>query len=355
MTKHIKRKVLFFLPSGVGGAERMTITIAKMLSIELFDVKFIIVSDKYGDIINFIPSSYPYCLLKIRNIFDFATIRLYRMIKNERPDVVFCSLIYLSARVIIASKFVKGIKIIVRNNIGLYRLSKFNYWLCRVTYPKADVIIAQQEEMREEIVNLLNVNPQKVVTLQNPIDIKSIRLKASEQSPYKEDNVIRYVWAGRISYEKGHDVLIKAFAKVRQRLHNARLYILGKYSTQNSYYQSLVLLRKELSLESEIEFVGFDANPYRWEKYCNCFVQPSRVEGLPNALIEAMYLGVPVVATRCVPVVDRIVKDGYNGFIVNPDSVDELAEAMLKAITLKNFMMTYKSATEDDFRKLFIK
>ena len=80
---------------------------------------------------------------------------------------------------------------------------------------------------------------------------------------------------------------------------------------------------------------------------------PSRFEGLPNSLIDAMYLGKPVVATRCIPVIDRIVKNDYNGIVVESENIDALAEGMKKATLLKDFEMTYHSATNEDFISLF--
>ena len=88
-------------------------------------------------------------------------------------------------------------------------------------------------------------------------------------------------------------------------------------------------------------------------KNSDCFVFPSRAEGLPNALIEASYLGVPCVATRCLTIVDEIIKDGQNGCVVNVDDVEAFAKAMLKAVKLKNCKMIYKSGTTEDCARLF--
>ena len=87
--------------------------------------------------------------------------------------------------------------------------------------------------------------------------------------------------------------------------------------------------------------------------HADCFVMPSRLEGLPNALIDAMYLGKPVVATRCIPIIERIVRNSYNGIVVEPDNVEALAEGMRKATLLKDTRMIYQPATGRDFVSLF--
>lgn len=348
-----KKKVIFFTSPEVGGAERMTITIAKMLSTDQYDIRFVVIGHQKGNIVKFIPPELPVGLLKIRNIYDFTTIKLYRLMRKERPDVVFCSLIYLSIRVIQAAKWAGGIKVIVRNNIGLSVIAPLTLRLCRYTYPKADVVIAQQEEMREELLQYLPLEKNKVVTLHNPIDTKTLEEKVKAETPYPNQNKTNYVWVGRVSREKGQDILIKAFHTVYAEDREARLYFVGKYDKNDVYYQSLVSLTDQMGLSEVVTFVGFDSNPYRWVMNCNCFVQPSRLEGLPNALIEAMYLGKPVVATRCIPVVDRIVEDGYNGYVVDSEDVEGMSKAMLLAVKLKDYKMTYKSASKEDFIQLF--
>lgn len=348
-----KKKVVFFTSPEVGGAERMTITIAKMLEPKHYDIRFIVIGRQKGNIGKFIPSEYPIGLVKIRNIYDFTTIKLYRLMRKEKPDVVFCSLIYLSIRVICAAKLAGGIKIIVRNNIGLSAISHKMLFLCKHTFPKADVVIAQQEEMREELLHYLPLDAKKVVTLHNPIDTKTILEKSKEQTPYADQNTIKYVWVGRVCREKGQDILIKAFKYVYNKKKESRLYFIGKYNENDIYYQSLVTLINHLNLSHVVSFVGFDSNPYRWVIHSNCFVQPSRLEGLPNALVEAMFLGKPVVATRCIPVVERIVKNGYNGYVVDTEDIKSLSVAMLEALKLKDYTMTYVSANNEDFVKLF--
>ena len=102
-----------------------------------------------------------------------------------------------------------------------------------------------------------------------------------------------------------------------------------------------------------MHFIGFDSNPYKWIKNCDCFVLPSRLEGLPNALVEAMYMKRPIVSTTCIDIIKRMVQDGYNGYLVPTENPRAMAEAMIKAIKLRNFKMTYKPAQPEEFRRIF--
>lgn len=348
-----KKKVLFFTPSTCGGAERMTITIAKMLPQDEFEVKFVIVDRTMGDIVRFIPTNFSTSLLKIRGIWDFCIFRIGNLIRKEKPYAVFASLMYLSARVIWVSKLF-GVKSIVRNNIDLLKALPKNRLFAKLSYRWADYIIAQQDEMREGIIKFTHASPRKVITLHNPIDTTLIDDKAKVTSPYnKQDKSTKYVLTARIHRSKGQDILIRAFEIAHHAIPNSRLYLVGKYDQNDPYYQELKKLVDEKGLSDWVFFTGFDDNPYKWVANADCYVMPSRKEGLPNSLIDAMYLGKPVVATTCIPVVSRIVNNKYNGILVAPEDIEAMADAMQKALRLTDFKMTYIGANKESFIELF--
>lgn len=355
MMSQNKKKVLFFLPGTVGGAERMTVTIAKMLPQDEFEVKFVVVGRGLGDIVKFIPSDFPIRLISLKSIWCGGTIKIWSMVRKERPDIVFSSLLYLNVRLILAAKLC-GVKVIVRNNIDLSRTThKINIPLVRHTYKWADKVIAQQEEMYNEIISYTSLPAEKVITLHNPIDVDYIKecLKADNPFPQEAQGQYRYLWVARFSPQKGQDLIVRAFEMVHRNKPNAHLYLLGKYDEGDAFFKSIRDFVESHKIQEYVHFVGFDSNPYRWMKYADSFVMPSRFEGLPNTLIDAMYLGKPVVATRCIPVIDRIVKDGYNGIVVESENVKALAEGMKNAPSLKDFEMTYHPATCEDFISLF--
>lgn len=330
----MKKKVLFCVPPSCGGAERVTLTIAKLLDREKYDVKVIIIGGTIGEIKEFIPDYMEIIHIKIWNIWDFTTLRLVNIFKKEKPDFCFCSLMYLNVRMILAAKIVSGIKTIVRNNIAFDRMRFDNAFLIRMLYPFADAIILQTDEMKQEMISALKIKESNLYVVFNPIDTDSIKTKLKNiTSPFNEEYQ-NYVFVGRIDYVKGLDVLISAFSKVVNKNSKVRLYIVGKIVESNSYYQSLKQLITKLHLEKHIVWTGFLNNPYQYIKYANCFVLPSRVEGLPNVLLEAMYLQKPVVTTRSVPIIDRIVSSD-SGIVVDVDDDKALANAMIKILNIK--------------------
>ena len=100
---------------------------------------------------------------------------------------------------------------------------------------------------------------------------------------------------GRLIADKGHWQLIRAFAEVRRTNHDLRLVILG----QGPLEADLRRLCRDLAVQDEVFFPGFQPNPMPWLVKAHLFVLSSLREGLPGSLLEAMALGVPVVATDC--------------------------------------------------------
>ncbi|WML30026.1 CDP-glycerol glycerophosphotransferase family protein [Neobacillus sp. OS1-32] len=123
---------------------------------------------------------------------------------------------------------------------------------------------------------------------------------------------------GRLSPEKGQDNLIRAFARFRQDVRNAKLYILGEGPLRNDL-EALIL---ELGLENDVYLTGQVENPFHLMKQCDCFVLSSHYEGQPMVLLEAMTHGMKIIATDIVA--NRtVLEDGRYGLLVE-NSIDGL-------------------------------
>lgn len=353
--KDMKKRVLFFLQSGVGGAERVTVTIGKNLDKSKFDVFFCLVGDATGDLSveNFIPREFP--VVRIPALKGFKLFfALKKMVSREKPDVVFSSIMYVNSKLLAFSFLFPKIKFVIRNNNYLYTLSKMQKFILRVVYRFADAVIAQTDEMANELVKQMKLPCKKVFALQNPVDRMTIDEKIKEKSPFEKKRMVIYVASGRCHPVKGFDILVKAFALVIEQQPNAELHILGKI-TENckSHYDEVLNLAKKLKVENRIKFEGFQQNPYIFVKNADCFVLSSRNEGLPNVLIESLYLGTPVAATKCIPVISRIVNDSVNGFLAESENEISLADAMLNASKLGRVSNDYRSAGMDEFQRIF--
>ena len=348
----MKKRVLFFLFGGVGGAERMTLNFGKLLPKDKFDVVFV-VCGRICDILEFAPHGYIIDYIKWHNSYVFPHIRIAAKIIKYKPDFVFSSTMQLNVLLLPVSKQLK-VPCIIRNDNMLSYISKGLRKQLAKYYKFAYKIVAQTEEMQSELILAFKLDSKKIICIHNPVDIQTINSKLKNaNNPYPKDNYINYVWVANFNPAKAHDILIKAFEIVHKFNPKTRLYFVGKYSKEESNYEKVRNLVENSTCSEFIYFTGFQTNPYNWIKYSSCFVLPSRMEGLPNVLLEAMYLKIPVVASTCIPIIERIVENGYNGYTVKPEDIKGLAKAMIKAPRLKNFDFKYQEKTTDILMQLF--
>ena len=221
-------------------------------------------------------------------------------------------------------------------------------------YPKADCIIAQTQEMKDELVNI-GISEEKVVALQNAIDKQTIDTKiAGAASPYPDNEKKHFVAVGRFNRQKGFDLLIDAFIEVQKERSDVDLYIVGDYTLGGGeIYNNIIRKVEDNGISNHVHCVGYKDNPYVYLKYADCFVLSSRWEGLPNVLIESLYLGTPAAAFKCIPVIERIIDNGLTGFFAEKENVLSLAGAMIKTLHLGAIESSYKSSCITDFTRLF--
>lgn len=166
-------------------------------------------------------------------------------------------------------------------------LMRLGYWLL---YRWADRVICSSVRMRDELVCDFGVEPARVRVLPNPVDEDAIRRSAG---PVVESQRAerRFVAAGRLTHQKGFDLLLEMFAL--PEFGDARLSILGDGP------MSAELARRAfcLGITDRVCFTGFAANPWHYFAGADAFLLPSRWEGMPNAVLEALACGVPVIAT----------------------------------------------------------
>lgn len=338
----------------MGGSERITIDIACALDRSKFDVSFVIVGASTGTVASFIPEGMRVSYIHLYNIWCFPVLKIWRFLEKEKPDIVFSSVMCLNTRVIWAVGLYGRAKVIVRNDNMLSYYAKRVLLPAKIAYPKADLIIAQTEEMQEELVRSIPSCAGKIITLHNPVNITKIdSMLGCAETPFPQNGRRHIISVGSVCFNKGQDVLLKAFARLHEVQSDTDLYIVGPYSENDTFFIVLKEMVKSYGISDDVHFTGLQENPYIWMHNCDCFVLPSRIEGMPNVLLEAMYCGAPVVSTACVPITERIVSYGYNGFVVPVDDVPALAECIAKALELKDFSMTFKPSSISDFTKFF--
>lgn len=349
------KKILIFLQDGVGGAERVSVLFGKSLSQEQYEVKFCLVNRNCTNSIrDFIPKNYS--IINIPNAGPLKMMwQLFWAIWREKPYVVFSSVLYLNTKILPFRSLFPKTRFVVRCENYLYTFNKNQHRRIRMTYHRADAIIAQTKEMYDELTEQMHINKDKIFVLQNPIDTQSIdSLLEGAENPYPQNGKKHFVASGRFTRQKGFDLLLSAFCKIVKR-NNIDLYIVGdKDKEGGKTYMDIMKIAQDNFVENDIHCLGYQQNPYVYIKFADCFVLSSRWEGLPNVLIESQYLGTPSAAFKCAPVVERIIEEGKNGYLAEKDDVESLALAMEKALQLGEIKSIYHSSSISEFEKIML-
>ncbi len=189
-------------------------------------------------------------------------------------------------------------------------------------YRAADGVLANSADMALGLQADFGLAADRVHVAPNPIDLA--RIEAGAQSPLAEAPRRPFiVTAGRLEHQKGQDVLLRAFAASRP-CDGLDLVILGEGSLE----ASLKAMAQQLGVAERVRFLGFQVNPWAWFSRARLFAFPSRWEGFPNALLEAMACGAPVVASACDFGPREAIESGRNGLLITPGHVEELRLAI---------------------------
>lgn len=207
---------------------------------------------------------------------------------------------------------------------GKEKKGKIILRLMRLLYKKADAVVANSKETAEEIERITG-NPCRYIY--NPTltgDLQKLAEQEVNQEWLKKEckNPV-VISVGRLSKEKGFDILIKAFSRIQKEL-DARLVIIGEGEER----ASLETLAESLGIRDQVWMPGYDENPYKYVSKADVFVLSSRFEGLPNTLIEALAVGTPCVATRCKSGPAEILLDGEGGLLVDVEDEEQMAKAI---------------------------
>lgn len=331
----MKKKIILLLSVSCGGAERMTILYAKILQQEGYDCEcWIYKNFRCQDIpiLDFIPDNLPYKIIESRDSFFILYYFLYLRLSNA--NIIFTSQPISAKRLLKLKKY--GLitqKVIFRDFLmPSNRLAKPNHSEGAL-FSLADAIVAQTDEMKSEMEFFYKIPKEKIYVIYNPIDKCLINEGIKEECSIIDENYVNYIAINRITEQKDIPTMLIAFSIVRKTNHKSRLYICGDCNKQE-YLLKIKILIRELRLDKDVFLLGQQSNPFKYLYRCNVFVLSSLYEGLPNSMLEAMYLGIPVAVTHSIPFIKQVVKDGVNGYTADISNPDDLAKAMLNASKL---------------------
>jgi glycosyltransferase involved in cell wall biosynthesis len=195
---------------------------------------------------------------------------------------------------------------------------------------QADVIVSISSRVREDLVPL-DFKPSQIVDIPNGVELTSEDIFTGSAADLRQwlglPEGLLALCVASLHPKKGLDVLIQAWQRVKTVISQAKLVILGEGS-ERAGLETLVM---ESNLTGQVYLPGQVENVTQYLQAADLFILPSRAEGLSNALLEAMAMGLPVVATAVGGTSDVIVH-GENGLLIPPEDEVTLGEAIISLL-----------------------
>lgn len=330
------QKIACFLPNlDGGGAERIALNLVQGF-VERGAAVDLVLGHRHGTYLSRVPSAVRIMDLSAQKIRS-AIIPLARYLRNEQPETLISHLSHANVAALLAKGLSRArTRLILVEHLppsisASHTLgARLTAWLMKHLYSRAETIVAVSRGVAADLEAALGMAAGRVQVIYNPVVQDSLSRQAEAEPPHPwffQGGPPVFVAVGRLTPQKGFDVLIEAFALLRNRC-PCRLIILGEGPLRGE----LEALVRRRELDAEIVLPGFVENPYCYMKRAAAFVLSSRWEGLPTVLIEAMACGCPVIATDCPCGPREILEDGRHGGLVPVDDVASLSAAMEGAL-----------------------
>jgi glycosyltransferase involved in cell wall biosynthesis len=325
-----KTSIFFVVPDLYsGGAQRVFMNLVRTFDRIQFQLTLVILLK---------PESNHYAGLlpdDIRVIhFNFAKTRqaslaLLKLIRTEKPQVVFSTLTHLNFILGIIKIFVGGNIMFVARESSIISSSlkdeKFSHlfrFLYSWVYRNFDLVICQSQAMADDIITNFKLKTLSIKVIYNPVDINMITSRISEPESKRNTKTIQFLCVGRLHQVKGYDRLFQALLRVNGLDYNVRIIGDGPLKVELSQLVS------KLGLDTKVTFVGIQENPFQFMRESDCLLMASYYEGLPNVVLEANACGLPVIAFDAPGGIREIIVDGLNGWVIQDGDLNAFANRL---------------------------
>ena len=275
--------------------------------------------------------------LKSRSSYS-ALFGIAKQLRKYSFDIIFVTGASNAIIITMALLFIKNNnKVIIREASSPSMLIRDQNWcigflkkyLIKWSYRNCNVIIALTNEMKNDLINTWKVDSNKIKVIYNGINMNNYKTDYETLNTYQKlllEKKKRYykilVNIGNLNWSKNHELLIRAFDKIKYR--NKILFIVGS-GDRRSYLENII---KNENIRSEIIFTGQQENAEYFIKNCDLFVLSSRYEGFPNVLLESLKYGKTIVSTDCPTGPREIIGDNEYGYLVPTDYLDKMVETI---------------------------
>jgi glycosyltransferase involved in cell wall biosynthesis len=332
-TEARRPRVLLLIPHlRGGGAEQVTRLLARGLSTEKYDVHLALVTDAFCRC-GSLPAQVKVHALGARSVRSSA-LKVLRLVWRLKPAVILSGMAHLNFLVLLLRPLLPGnTRVLVRQNatvsltLASGALPVYTRVLYRILYRRADRVICQSSAMARDLAYATGTNSDRIAVLPNPVDLDGI--SAARATPIHWAGPGPHLLAvGRLSHEKGFDLLLRALSIVRESFPSIGLTIAGTGPEEDD----LKLDCRALGLENSVHFAGYLDSPYPLFPGANLFVLSSRYEGMPNALLEAAAADLPIVAFPSSGGVVDFLHSRPQTWIADRISAQALAASIIEAL-----------------------
>ncbi len=334
MTADKKQTIALMLPNlAAGGAERVFVNLLKEFDRSRFYLHMIVV-DPTGPYLKIVPEDIAFHGLGYKKV-SRATPEIVNTIKKIKPDIILSTIDHLNLALLLVKPFLpdKTLLFLRECNLTSSNLSKgFKNCIFRILKKRllnfADRIICPANAIKNDLQINFGIRPEKMITIYNPVQVEEIRSNLQPHNPDRHNSDYKIVSAGTLEHRKGFDLLINAMSETVKKNNKIHLTLLGDGPEKENLKKQI----ESLSLSENVTLEGYQENPYIYFSRADLFVLSSRYEGLPNAMLESLACGTPVVAFNCPGGIDEIIVNESQGALVPENDVPALSMAIEKQI-----------------------
>jgi GalNAc-alpha-(1->4)-GalNAc-alpha-(1->3)-diNAcBac-PP-undecaprenol alpha-1,4-N-acetyl-D-galactosaminyltransferase len=245
-------------------------------------------------------------------------------IRKLRPDTVISFTDRMNVVTLLACRPL-GVDTVVSERIDPSQqpLGRIWSWLRRRVYPQSRALVVQTETVRRQMEPLMHGRP--IYVIPNTVDAPA----GAREPRQSTDRCSQLAAMGRLAPQKGFDLLIDAFARAAEDKPDWSLSILGEGPERRRLEEQI----HARGLDERVRLYGWVSDPATVLRNCDAFVLSSRFEGFPNALLEAMALGLPAISFGCPSGPAEIIRHEVDGLLVPAGDVPALSAAIRRLLS----------------------
>lgn len=330
MNNEQKIKLLLFVPTlECGGTEKYISLFCNHINTDKFEVTLVVLNNPHPFYeINYATKVIDLQVKRVSRSF----FRIKKIIKEQQPDIIFSAANHLNLLFALCGRsLTKKIPVIARESSIVSinnRRAKFPIiynWLVKKFYQRLDFILCQSLYMKQDLIKNFNIPENKTTVIHNPVEEVQLNNSALHTNTGK---IVKFITVARLSAEKGIDRLIRSVASFSL---SYQYFIFGEGDKRKELQAQI----NALQLGDKIFLCGEKVNPWHNMGDADLFLSGSYYEGFPNALLEAVALGIPVIAFDSPGGTKEIISNGENGVLVSDNDENAFTIAIENALQSK--------------------